>query len=182
MKNSTMQLYKLSLTAMFIAIGFVLPFLTGQIPSIGSMLLPMHIPAFIAGFVLGPFYGLVVGFMMPITRALIFGMPPLYPVALIMAFELATYGFISGLLFKLFFNKHKVHMISIISVLVIAMLIGRGVWGLASYILLSINGTFTFTAFLSGAFITAWPGIVLQLIIIPVIIYALYKAQLIKKL
>ena len=180
MQQSTKHLYRLSLAAMFIALGWLLPFLTGQIPEVGSMLLPMHLPAFLAGFVLGPWYGLLVGLMMPVTRSLIFGMPPIYPTALIMSFELATYGFMTGLLFLISFKKFKYHIVNIIIILIISMLIGRFVWGLVSYILLSINGTFSLQMFLSGAFITAWPGIALQLVLIPLLVQMLWQTNVIK--
>jgi len=68
---------RLTLAALFVALGLVLPFLTGQIPEIGSMLLPMHLPALLCGFVCGWPCGLAVGFVMPLLRSLIFGMPPL---------------------------------------------------------------------------------------------------------
>ena len=83
-----------------LALGMVLPFLTGQIPSVGSRLLPMHIPALLTGYISGPMYGLLVGFVMPLFRSMIFGMPPMFPTAVAMAFELATYGFIAGLLYR----------------------------------------------------------------------------------
>ena len=73
------HIVKLSLSAMLLALGLVLPFLTGQIPEIGSMLLPMHLPALICGFVCGWQWGIAVGFVMPIMRSLIFGMPPMIP-------------------------------------------------------------------------------------------------------
>ena len=87
---------KLTLSAMFLALAFVMPFLTGQIPQIGSMLCPMHIPVLLCGFFCGAPWGLVVGFVAPILRSFILGMPPLFPTAFCMAFELATYGFIAG--------------------------------------------------------------------------------------
>ncbi len=83
-------------------IRIVLPFLTGQIPEIGSMLSPMHIPVLICGIICGWKYGILVGAITPILRSVIFHMPPMYPTAISMAFELATYGFVSGLLFKIF--------------------------------------------------------------------------------
>jgi predicted membrane protein len=85
------QIKKLAIAAMLLAIGYVLPFFTGQIQQIGNMLLPMHLPVMLAGLILGWQYGLAVGFITPITRSLIFGMPMLYPGAVAMAFELATY-------------------------------------------------------------------------------------------
>jgi riboflavin transporter FmnP len=91
---------KLVLTGFFIALGFILPFFTGQIPSIGNKLLPMHIPILLCGFVCGWRYGLIAGFITPITRSLVYGMPPMIPIAASMAFELAAYGLIAGLLYK----------------------------------------------------------------------------------
>src|SRR5690606_3692640 len=93
---------KLVLAGLFIAIGLVLPFITGQIPEIGKQLLPMHIPVLIAGFVIGWKYGLVVGFIVPILRSLIFLMPPMFPTAVAMSFELAAYGCLTGLLYDKF--------------------------------------------------------------------------------
>lgn len=57
------ELRKLVISAMFLAVGLVLPFLTGQIKQIGNMMLPM---------------------------------PQLYPTAIAMPVELATYGFVIG--------------------------------------------------------------------------------------
>ena len=98
MKNQSLK--NLTLTAFFIALGIVLPFLTGQIPRFGSMLLPMHIPVFLCGLICGWPYGLAVGFILPLLRSLLFSMPPMYPVAIAMAFELATYGFVAGILYS----------------------------------------------------------------------------------
>ena len=89
-----------SLSGMFLALAYVLPFLTGQIPEIGSMLCPMHIPVLLCGFVCGAPYGLVVGFIAPMLRSLTLGMPPLFSTATAMAFELAVYGLVAGLLYK----------------------------------------------------------------------------------
>ena len=94
------HMIRLVLSALFLAIGFVLPFLTGQIPEVGSMLLPLHLPALICGFVCGWPWGLLVGFVLPIARSLLFGMPPLVPTALAMAFEMAGYGAVAGLLYQ----------------------------------------------------------------------------------
>lgn len=162
---------KLVLAGLFIALGLVLPFITGQIPKFGNMLLPMHIPVLIAGFVLGGKYGLAIGFIVPILRSLLFTMPPM-PFAIAMAFELATYGLITGLLYTRLPKKK----INLYASLIVAMLVGRLVWGIASYILYGIQGTaFTFEMFIAGAFANAIIGIVLQLIIIPPILMALQK-------
>jgi len=152
------------LSAMFITIGLVLPFLTGQIPQIGSQLSPMHFPVFICGMVLGPEMGGIVGFITPLLRSILFGMPPMI-YASCMAFEMATYGLIGGYLYK---TKKQNCYIS----LILAMIFGRIVWGIVSYI---IHDTFTLPMFISGAFLTAIPGIILQIIIVPILTKALSK-------
>ena len=88
------------LAALFLALAFVLPMITGHVPQIGNMLCPMHFPVLLAGFVLGGPWGLVLGFIAPLLRSVLFGMPPLYPIAISMAFELATYGAVSGWMYK----------------------------------------------------------------------------------
>lgn len=94
-KTITQGIYNLVLAAMFLAIGIVLPFFTGQIPQIGRMLLPMHLPVLLCGLICGWQYGGAVGFVLPILRYALFGMPPM-PNGLAMAFELAAYGIIVG--------------------------------------------------------------------------------------
>ncbi|MBQ7276347.1 MAG: ECF transporter S component [Bacilli bacterium] len=178
------MILKIVLSGAFIAIGWVLPFLTGQIPEFGNMLLPMHLPVFIAGFMLGPIYGCIVGLVTPITRSLIFGMPKLFPGAVGMMFELAAYGFICGLIFNVIlknFRKNKGQLLATTYIsLVVAMLGGRIIWGLARMAFTLIpEQSFTYAAFISGAFVTAWPGILIQLVLIPAIIFALNKQMII---
>ena len=166
----------LVLSAFFIALGLILPFLTGQIPTIGSRLLPMHIPVLLCGFACGGVPGLLVGLIVPIFRSLLFGMPPLFPTALAMAFELAAYGLTAGLLFRLLPKKTLSLYISLIA----SMVVGRAVWGVASWILYTMSGSaFTWKLFMAGAFINAVPGIIVQLILIPLIVIALQRARLI---
>ena len=164
---------KLILLAMFLALGQVLPFVTGQIPEIGKMLCPMHFPVLLCGFFCGWNYAAVVGFICPLLRSVLFGMPVMFPSAVGMAFELMTYGLVSGLLSrKLGMKSYS----SIYLTLLAAMVCGRLVWGIAQIILLGINGSaFTMQAFLAGAVINAIPGIVLQLILIPLIVRTLGK-------
>ena len=162
--------------AVFLALGMVLPFFTGQIPTIGSMLLPMHIPVLI-GYVCGWQWGLLVGLIVPILRSMTLGMPPMMPVAAAMAFELAAYGASTGLLYE----KLEKNTISIYISLIGAMIFGRIVWGLVSMVLYGIMGNaFSVQIFLSGALLKAVPGIILQLVLIPVIIITLRKAKVIE--
>jgi len=171
MKNTR----KLILAALFLALGYVLPFFTGQVPAVGKMLLPMHIPVLLCGFVCGWQYGLVVGFVVPLFRSMLAGMPIMMPTAVGMAFELMTYGAVSGFLYGKFPRK----MWSIYASLLGAMLSGRVVWGIVSILLYGIQGNvFSWQLFLGGAILNAVPGILLQLVLIPVIIILLEKTGL----
>ena len=175
------RIFKIVIAGAFITLGWMLPFVTGQIKEIGSMFLPMHLPIFVGGLMLGPLYGAIIGLIVPITRSLIFGMPNFFPTAVSMSLELATYGFISGLFFNIIFknkrqNKGELIAFSLISI-IIAMLIGRIVWGLSRmfFAMIPSQSAFPFSAFIAGAFINAWPGMVIQIIVIPLIILALNK-------
>lgn len=166
---------KLVLSALFLALGYVLPFFTGQIPAIGKMLLPMHIPVLLCGFVCGWQYGLIVGFIVPLFRSVLAGMPVMMPTAVGMAFELAAYGIISGMMYQ----KLPKKTINIYLSLITAMIGGRIVWGLVSILLYGMQGNaFSWTMFMGGALLNAIPGIVIQLVLIPVVIIILEKTGL----
>ena len=158
--KNTQTVRQLVPAALFLALAFVLPLLTGQVPKVGNMLCPMHFPVLLCGFVLGGPWGLAVGFAAPLLRSALFGMPPMFPVAISMAFELATYGLVSGLLWR----KAKHTLPALYAVLLTAMVSGRIVWGIVRFVLAGLTGgSFPFSAFLSGALFTAVPGIVAQL-------------------
>lgn len=166
------HLYHLVLAAFCLALAYVLPFVTGQIPEIGAMLSPMHLPVLICGFLCGWQWGLAVGFIAPLFRSLTLTMPPLFPTALCMAFELATYGAIAGLLYRVLPKKR----LSIYLSLVIAMLVGRLVWGAAMLIALGTKGmSFTWAAFYAGAFANALPGIIVQILLVPIVVMLFEK-------
>ena len=170
--------YKLVLSALFLALCLVLPIITGGIPTIGNMLLPMHIPVLLCGLICGWQYGLIIGFVAPLLRSVLFGLPPMSPVALAMAFELAAYGLIIGLVYA---AVHKRGLAALYISLLTAMIGGRLVWGVAEILLLGLAGNaFTFQAFLSGALLTAVPGILLQLVLIPAVMVALDRTGVVK--
>lgn len=165
---------KTALTGMFIALGIVLPFITGQIPQIASMLCPMHIPVLLCGFICGWKYGLITGLITPLLRSVLFGMPPMFPTAISMSFELMTYGFLAGYLY----DRSRWQCVkALYRCLFLAMIGGRVVWGLVQMVLLGVSGTaFTFQMFMAGALLNAIPGIILQLVLIPSVMVALNKA------
>lgn len=181
MRKQSRGIKKLVLSAMFMAIGLVLPFITGQIQQIGSMLLPMHIPVLFCGLICGWQYGTVVGFVLPLLRYVLFGMPPIFPTGVSMSFELAVYGAVIGLNMQQLGKRNttdsgKNYVRNLYLALIGAMLAGRIVWGLVRFILARATmQPFTMEMFMAGAFLTAIPGIIVQLILIPGIMAALKR-------
>ena len=172
MSSKHKNLRQLILAAMFLTLALALPFLTGQIPQVRSALCPMHIPVLLCGFFCGPWHALAVGLVAPLLRFALFGMPPLMPTGIAMCFELATYGFVSGLLYKLLPGKKVFTYVTLIA----AMLAGRIIWGIARVILAGLaQSEFAWTAFLSGAFVNAVPGSILHILLIPVLVIALKR-------
>lgn len=161
-------------TALCIAIGLILPRLVNFIPIAypGSVLLPMHIPVLVCGFLCGWRYGLLSGFILPLLASMLTSMPPIFPTAVSMSIELAAYGMLTGLLYHL--TKGKI-FISLIT----AMIGGRLVMGFVNILLFNLaDNTYGIALFISGAFVTALPGIIIQLIIIPMLIHAFRRAKL----
>ena len=181
MRKQSRGIKKLVLSAMFMAIGLVLPFITGQIQQIGNMLLPMHIPVLFCGLICGWQYGAVVGFVLPLLRYVLFGMPPIFPTGVSMSFELAVYGAVIGLNMQQLGKRNttdsgKKYVRNLYLALIGAMLAGRIVGGLVRFILARATmQPFTMEMFMAGAFLTAIPGIIVQLILIPGIMAALKR-------
>lgn len=174
------KIRRMVLAGLMMALGLVLPFVTGQIPEIGNMLLPMHLPVLICGLICGWKWGAAVGFLLPLVRSMLFQMPPLLPTlrtggALCMAFELMAYGLISGLLYA----KLKKYRWGLIVSLLGAMLLGRIVWALASVVIyrLFADFAFDFELFLTGGFVAAWPGMLVQLVVVPVVVRLLEQTK-----
>ena len=166
------EIKKLTLSAMFLALAFVLPFLTGQIPQIGSMLCPMHIPVLLCGFFCGAPWGLGVGFVAPLLRSFVLGMPPMFPTAFCMAFELAAYGFVAGWLHRKLPKKKISVYVSLLS----AMIVGRLLWGMVMFICMGLKAeAFGWSAFLAASVLNAVPGIVLQVVLVPLLVITLEK-------
>ena len=166
---------RLILSSLFLSLGVVLPMLFGQVQAIGEVLLPMHIPIFLCGIVCGWKYGLAVGAILPFLRTLLFGVPALYPNAIAIAFELATYGLVIGLLYRR--REHPSRKYLLFSLLA-SMLIGRVIWGIAQALLLGFSGKpFGLQAFILGGVLYETPGIIIQLILIPLIIGLIERKQ-----
>lgn len=164
----------LILTAFFIAMGIILPMAFHYFGGTGPVFLPMHIPVLLCGFVCGWKYGLIAGIITPLLSSILTGMPPIFPIGAGMVCELAVYGLLCGLLYKSF--KRNVYLS-----LIISMIGGRMISGIANMIFFGIAGKpYGLSVFLTGAFVTSIPGIVIQIIFIPIIIIALKKAGQLK--
>ena len=184
-KNSALNIRKMVYAALFLALAMVLPFLTGQIPQIGTLISPLHIPALLCGFICGWPWGLAVGVVTPLLRSLLFGMPPFPNAALPMAFELGAYGLLTGLLYPLFLRVYRKenHLPAILTALVIAMIGGRIVGGAAKAALLAFGiigsqSPYTFAAFFASYFTSTLPGAAIHIVLIPAIVLALEKAKM----
>ncbi len=176
MKSSdSVRLKRLTVSGLMLALALVLPFLTGQIRLVGKMLAPLHFPVLLCGFLCGWPWGLAVGLIAPVLRSALFGMPLMYPTAVCMALELAAYGFVTGWLYRLLPRRIPYLYVSLLA----AMMAGRLVYGAARFALrLTAAVPFTLRDFFAASFLEAWPGMLVQLILIPLIVLALRRAHL----
>lgn len=164
----------LALASLFLAIGLLLPFITGQIPAIAKIALPMHYPVFLCGLLCGPRLGLLVGIICPILRSILFSMPMLYPNAIAMAIELGIYGLMTGIIFS---KRKKQGLKDIYLSIIPSMLIGRIFGGITTALLLGLKGnSYSISLFLASYFINCAPGIIAELILIPAIAKAIDKS------
>ena len=163
---------RLTTAAICLTLCMVLPFLTGQIPEIGSKLSPMHIPVLLCGMVCGWPYGFICGLLGPLLSSLLTGMPPAAMLPAMMV-ECGVYGLASGLVLK-FVRTGKVHLDLYIA-LISAMLAGRLVSGVAKALIFSPG--ITMSAWIASSFVTALPGIVIQLVAIPLLVSLLMKTR-----
>ncbi|MBR5949147.1 MAG: ECF transporter S component [Clostridia bacterium] len=177
MRKITTQ--KLVVTAMFFAIGLVLPFVTGQVPQIGRMLLPMHLPVFLCSLIVGWPYGLVIGFLLPLVRSLLFVMPALFPTALEMMFELAAYGFFAGYIYQKLLAAKVGKTSALFIALIASMILGRVVFLIARIIIFKLSGSaFDFNVFLADAVLNAIPGIIMQIVLIPTMMLSMERNKI----
>lgn len=168
----------MTFAALFLALAYVMPYLTGQIPKIGAMLCPMHLPVLLCGFICGPLWGGAVGFIAPLFRSLVTGgFPPMFPTAMCMAFELAAYGAVAGLMHGLLPRKKPYIYVSLLT----SMVVGRLVWGASMFVCVGMSGeSFTLSAFLTGAILNAIPGIIVQIVLLPILVMILDTPKILK--
>jgi LytS/YehU family sensor histidine kinase len=169
-------LLKVTYSGVSLALCMVLPFITAGIPEVGNMLSPMHLPVLLCGAIAGPYFGGAVGFIAPILRSITFGMPaPLFPRAVTMAVELLGYGVVMGLARPLF--KKKFYMVY--PSLILAMIVGRVAGGLFKWVIFAMGllPKYSIGIFFTGYFVEGVLGMVIQVLLIPPLIYAIGKSR-----
>lgn len=163
------------ITAVCIALCYVIPLMFHGIQNAGSIFCPMHIPVFICGLICGWQYGLLCGIAGPALSSALSGMPPVAILPSMMV-ELAVYGTAAGLMMKLVRTKSTYADLYIS--LIVAIVCGRVLAGLAKALIFA-RGSYSMSAWIAGSVVTSWPVTVIQLVFIPTIVFALMKSHLI---
>lgn len=163
------------ITAVCIALCYVIPLMFHGIQNAGNIFCPMHIPVFICGLICGWQYGLLCGIAGPALSSALSGMPPVAILPSMMV-ELAAYGTAAGLMMKLVRTKSTYADLYIS--LIVAIVCGRVLAGLAKALIFA-RGSYSMSAWITGSVVTSWPGTVIQLVFIPTIVFALMKSHLI---
>ncbi len=177
MKNKAIK--QLTASAMLLAAGVLLPqiFHLAGGAAVGKIFLPMHIPVIICGFICGPLWGAAVGFICPVISSAMTGMPQMFPTGFSQMGELAVYGLAAGIMYKLIM-KTRWETVNIYASLAVSMVLGRIVSGVIKlFLLMGTANPLTWNAFISAALLVSWPGIVIQLVFIPILVGVLKKSK-----
>lgn len=167
---------KICVTAIMIALCCILPTMF-HLAGLGTAFSPMHIPVLLCGLLCGGWYGLACGVIGPVLSSILTGMPGA-SMLVSMVPELVAYGLITGLVMR-FVRTGKLTADLYIS-LIAAMLAGRIVGGIAKALVYMGSGeAFTLSVWVSSYFVTALPGIICHLILVPILVMALYRAKLV---
>ena len=165
--NKKIETKSIALSGLLLSMGILLPIIFHIFGMTGPIVLPMHIPVLLGGFLLPTNMALLLGIITPILSGMLTGMPVMFPMAVIMAFELGMYGFTASIATRKF-------NISILPALLISMISGRITAGLVVALLTQFFGVkMNPIIFLKEAVITGIPGIIIQLIFIPSLVYAI---------
>ncbi len=173
--NEMSSVKKSIICAVCIALCYILPLLFHGIQNAGSIFCPMHIPVFICGLICGWQYGLLCGLAGPAISSALTGMPPIAYMPTMMV-ELAIYGVVAGIMMKIVYTRSTYADLYIS--LIVAMVLGRIGAGIVRALIFT-RGAYSMAMWISAYLVTCWPGIIIQFIFIPTIIFALMKAQLI---
>ncbi len=172
-KSTADTTLRLVFSALLLALSIILPTVLSASPQIGQMFLPMHLPIMLCGMICGTPYGIIIGLIAPLLKFSLTGLPVIIT-AISMAFELAAYGGMCGLLYKTFPKKVSY----VYPNLLISMIIGRVINGAMQYLIATTTESdFILKTFISVTTLNALPGIVIQFALIPLVILALRKTR-----
>jgi len=177
--RKTVEIRSIVYAAVCLSLCLVLPLLTGNIPAIGMQFAPMHFPVLLCGFISGPLWGGIVGFIAPLLRNLTFGAPQIYPQAVRMAAELCVYGVASGLFYRYLPKRPFGIYCSLLS----AQFFGRVAWGAAQFFLnlFDRSNPFYLEFIIAQTVSNSLYGIAIQLLLIPPLVIAMQRARFISK-
>lgn len=175
--NKLTYVKKSVICAVCIALCVVLPMAFHAINNAGSVICPMHIPPLLCGLICGWPFGLLCGLAGPALSSLLTGMPGAGYLPQMML-ELAVYGLAAGIFMQLIRTGSLLADLYIS--LAAAMLAGRFAAGAARFLIFA-RGSYSLAAWTASYFVTCLPGIIIQLIFIPAIVFALEKSELIPK-
>lgn len=174
MSKTGKYIWEMVIAALCVALGIVLPLALHGIPNAGKVLLPMHLTVLLCGLLCGPAYGLSCGLLTPLLSSLVTSMPAASMLPSMMC-ELAVYGFVAGMLVCLV--RTRFQALNVYTALIGAMLVGRIVYGVMNALVFQA-GEYSFQLWLTASFVAALPGIILQLVLLPLVVLALRKAKL----
>jgi len=173
MHGNRKMVMNMVLAALFVTLGMVLPLAFHSVPNSGRIFLPMHIPILLCGILCGFPYGLACGMLTPLLSSLFTGMPPAAMLPSMLC-ELAAYGTASSLLIRCVRMKNV--YVRIYVALIGAMVSGRIFYGILNALVFNA-GSYSIQIWLTAAFVTALPGVLIQILVIPVIVVILQKAR-----
>lgn len=167
--NERNYVKRLVIAGLLLAMGIIIPMIFHTTGIAGTIFLPMHIPVLLGGFLLPPVLALLLGMLTPLLNSLITQMPPLFPMAVIMIFELGIYGLVASVLYR------KLRLPSILA-LIISMIAGRIMGGVVVFVLAAFFAIqMDPMVFIIGGITTGLPGIIIQLVLVPTLIYSIVR-------
>lgn len=160
---------RLVIAGLLLAIGIIIPYIFHASGIPGTIFLPMHISVLLGGFLLPAHLAILLGMLTPLLNSLITGMPIFFPIGIIMIFELGFYGLIASLLYR------KVKLPSVLA-LILSMIGGRIIAGITVFVLVGLFAVkLDPITFIIAGVTTGLPGIIIQLILIPVLIHSITR-------
>ncbi|HIV99214.1 MAG TPA: ECF transporter S component [Candidatus Ornithospirochaeta avicola] len=164
-------------SALIVALMLTLPLIFHAIPNGGKLFSPLHLPAFLSGFILSPAFALLSTIVGLFLSALLTGMPAPFMLPQ-MAAELMCYALFTCFLFR--FIRTRYVLADIYIALFASMIAGRAVAGILNALIFS-RGEYSLLIWFTSYFVSTLPAMILQLAVIPPLVIALIKRSVIER-